>query len=162
MQCHAAGCAPWPPRDPYVPSFPPSPQLTPSLKAAFFLPVTAPSTNFALVAEGGLSQQDVLTARLWRWNGTAGIFSAAWDLPGNVNVTDIIVDAASDQRAVAVSVLDTAQIVARRWFGNKWEPIDTLRCATGVVCAVGDLVAMPGGSALMTLVGRGGLWRLEA
>ncbi|KAI7844853.1 hypothetical protein COHA_001506 [Chlorella ohadii] len=136
-------------------------KLTPSLKAAFFLPVTAPSTNFALVAEGGLSQQDALTARLWRWNGTAGTFSSAWEV-GNVNVNDVVVDAASDQRAVAVSVLDTAQIVARRWFGNKWEPIDTLRCATGVVCAVGDLVAMPGGSALMTLVGRGGLWRLEA
>lgn len=141
------------------PLFPPL-QLTSSFQNAFFTPVAAPTTSFALVAEGGRTLQGVNAARLWRWNGTAASFSKVWDIKGTGTLGDVRLDAYSDKRAVAAGVFDLRRIVARRWYNNRWEAITTLTCARGVVCAVSDLVALPSGSALLTLVGNGGLYRL--
>lgn len=154
----AAACSPTACSPPCLPPL----QLTSSLQSAFFTPVAAPTTSFALVAEGGKTQEGVNAARLWRWNGTAASFSKVWDIKGTGTSTlgDVVLDAYSDKRAVAAGVFDLRRIVARRWYGNKWEAITTLACARGVVCAVSDLVALPGGSALLTLVGNGGVYRL--
>lgn len=142
------------------PPFPPPLQLTSSFQQAFFTPVAAPTASFALVAEGGITQEGAKAARLWRWNGTTATFSKAWDITGAGSLGDVVLDAYSDKRAVAVGVFDLRRIVARRRFNNRWETINTLTCARNVVCAVSDLVALPGGSALLTLVGSGGVYRL--
>lgn len=144
-----------------LPSFLPPLQLTSSLDNAFFTPVAAPTTSFALVAEGGKTKEvGVNTARLWRWNGAAATFTKVWDIKGTGTLSDVRVDAYSGKRAVAAGVFDLRRIVARRWYNNRWEAITTLTCARGVVCAVSDLVALPSGSALLTLVGNGGVYRL--
>jgi hypothetical protein len=136
-------------------------KLTASWDQGFFTPVTAPSANFALVAEGGRNQGGN-AARLWRWNGATATFTKAWDVTGAGTISDVVVDAHSDTRAVAAGVFDSKRVVARRWFGNTWADIAPLQCAPKVVCAVSSLVALPGGSAMLTLIGNGGVWRLVA